>query len=52
MFYSKISEKVKDKIRKDMNIDGIIRIFVCINVVGMGVNFYGVNNIIYFNLFR
>lgn len=52
MFHSKSSEKVKDKIRKDMNTDGTIRIFVCTNAAGMGVNFHGVNNIIHFNLPR
>lgn len=45
------SEKVKDKIRKDMNTDGTIRILVCTNA-GMGVNFHGGNNIIHFNLPR
>lgn len=52
MFHSKSSEKVKDKIRKDMNTDGTIRIFVCTNAAGMGVNFHGGNNIIHFNLPR
>lgn len=35
-----------------MNTDGTIRIFVCTNAAGMGVNFHGVNNIIHFNLPR
>lgn len=52
MFHSKTSEKVKDKIRKDMNTDGTIRILVCTNAAGMGVNFHGGNNIIHFNLPR
>lgn len=40
MFYSKIDDEIKDKIREDMFDEGKIRIFICINVVGMGVNFY------------
>lgn len=52
MFHSKTSEKMKDKIRKDMNTDGTIRILVCTKAAGMGVNFHGVNNIIHFNLPR
>lgn len=52
MFHSKTSEKVKDKIRIDMNTDGTIRILVSTNAAGMGVNFHGVNSIIHFNLPR
>lgn len=52
MFHSKTSEKVKDKIRKDMNTDRTIRILVSTNAAGMGVNFHGVNSIIHFNLPR
>lgn len=36
----------------DMVEDGYIWILICINFVGMGVNFYGVNNIIYYGLLR
>lgn len=35
-----------------MNTDGTIRILVCTNAAGMGVNFHGGNNIIHFNLPR
>lgn len=52
MFHSKTNEKVKEKIRNDMTVDGDIRILICTNAAGMGVNFFGVHNIIHFNLPR
>lgn len=52
MYYSKILDIKKDEIWMDMVEDGYIRILICINFVGMGVNFYGVNNIIYYGLLR
>lgn len=52
MFYSKIDEKVKEIIFKDMSKDGNIRVLICINVVGMGVNFYNVYYVVYYKLFR
>lgn len=52
MYYSKVNEKLKEKIRVDMVVDGKIWIFICINFVGMGVNFFGLNNIVYYGLFR
>lgn len=40
MYYSKISDVIKEKICKDMfEVNGKIRVLICINVVGMGVNF-------------
>ncbi|VDI74705.1 Hypothetical predicted protein [Mytilus galloprovincialis] len=35
-----------------MTVDGEIRILICTNAAGMGVNFFGVHNIIHFNLPR
>lgn len=52
MYYSKILDNKKDDIWMDMVEDGYIWILICINFVGMGVNFYGVNNIIYYGLLR
>lgn len=52
MFHSKTSEKIKEKIRNDMILDGKIRILICTNSAGMGVNFYGVHNVIHFGLPR
>lgn len=52
MYYSKILDIKKDEIWMDMVEDGYIWILICINFVGMGVNFYGVNNIIYYGLLR
>lgn len=52
MYYSKILGNKKDEIWMDMVEDGYIWILICINFVGMGVNFYGVNNIIYYGLLR
>lgn len=44
---------MKDVIREDMEkIDGYIRVFIVISVVGMGVNYKSVNNIIYYGLFK
>lgn len=52
MYYSKILDNKKDDIWMDMVEDGYIWILICINFVRMGVNFYGVNNIIYYGLLR
>lgn len=52
MYHSKTNDKVKTKIRHDMTVDGKIRILVCTNAAGMGVNFYGLNNIIHYGLPR
>lgn len=52
MFLSKTSEKVKEKIRKDMSVDGIIRILICTNSAGIGVNFENLQNIIHYGLPR
>lgn len=35
-----------------MTVDGKIRILVCTNAAGMGVNFYGVNNVIHYGPLR
>lgn len=52
MYYSKILDIKKDEIWMDMVEDGYIWILICINFVGMGVNFYGVIYIIYYGLLR
>lgn len=39
MFHSKTKDNVKDKIRTDMATDGKIRVLICTNAAGMGVNF-------------
>ncbi|XP_033724869.1 ATP-dependent DNA helicase Q-like SIM [Pecten maximus] len=52
MYHSKTTEKVKEKIRNDLAVDGKIRILICTNSAGMGVNFYGLNNIIHYGLPR
>ena len=52
MFHSKTNDKVKDKIRNDMTIDGKIRLLICTNSAGMGVNFHGLHNIIHYGLPR
>ncbi|KAK3108745.1 hypothetical protein FSP39_014687 [Pinctada imbricata] len=52
MFHSKTSEDVKDLIRKDMSVDGKIRILVCTNAAGMGVNYYQVHNVVHYGLPR
>ena len=41
MYHSKTNEKVKEKIRDDMSSDGLIRVLICTNAAGMGVNFKG-----------
>lgn len=52
MFHSKTNDKIKEKIRNDMTINGKIRLLVCTNSAGMGVNFHGLHNIIHFGLPR
>lgn len=52
MFYSKIVEGKKEYIRFDMIKEGNIWILICMNLVGMGVNFYGVYNVIYYGFLR
>ncbi|XP_069136223.1 ATP-dependent DNA helicase RecQ-like [Argopecten irradians] len=52
MYHSKTNEKIKEEIRKDMAENGKIRILICTNSAGMGVNFYGVNDIIHYGLPR
>jgi hypothetical protein len=46
MFHSKTNDKIKEKIRNDMAVDGKIRLLICANSAGMRVNFYGLHNII------
>jgi superfamily II DNA/RNA helicase len=41
MFHSKTNDKIKEKIRNDMAVDGKIRLLICTNFAGMGVNFDG-----------
>lgn len=53
MFYLCIFENVKEIIREDMNDDnGNIRVLIVISVVGMGVNYKGVNNVVYYSFFK
>lgn len=49
MFHSKTTECIKEKIRNDMKDEkGVIRILICTNAAGMGVNFSGVYNVVHF----
>ena len=50
MYHSKTNEKVKEKIRDDMSSNGVIRVLICTNAAGMGVNFFGLNNVIHYGL--
>ena len=52
MYHSKTSDKVKENIREDMTTSGNIRVLICTNSAGMGVNFHGVNNIIHYGIPR
>lgn len=52
MYHSKTPDTKKDEIRMDMAEDGHIRILICTNSAGMGVNFHGANNIIHYGLPR
>ena len=48
MFHSSTVEEVKNTILEDMSVDGNIRILVCTNSAGMGVNFHQLHNIIHY----
>ena len=50
MYHSKTNEKVKEKNRDDMSSNGVIRVLICTNAAGMGVNFFGLNNVIHYGL--
>jgi ATP-dependent DNA helicase RecQ len=53
MYHSKTNDKIKDYIRSDMaQLDGKIRVLICTNSAGMGVNFVGVHNIVHYGLPR
>jgi ATP-dependent DNA helicase RecQ len=52
MFHSKTSYHIKEKIRKDMSVDGNIRVLICTNSAGMGVNFHNLHNIVHYGLPR
>ncbi|XP_061193817.1 ATP-dependent DNA helicase RecQ-like [Saccostrea echinata] len=52
MFHSKTDEKVKEIISEDMNKNGNIRILICTNAAGMGVNFYNAYHIVHYKLPR
>lgn len=52
MFHSKTVEGKKEQIRSDMTKEGKIRILICTNSAGMGVNFYGVHNVFQYGLQR
>lgn len=49
MYHSKTTEATKEKIRLDMGqTEGKIRILICTNAAGMGVNFKDINNVIHY----
>ncbi|XP_062570049.1 ATP-dependent helicase wrn-1-like [Saccostrea cucullata] len=49
MFHSKTTDCVKDKIRADMgNPNGQLRILICTNAAGMGVNYSDLYNVIHY----
>ena len=49
MFHSKTTDAVKDKIRSDMiNPCGKLRLLICTDAAGMGVNFSDVHNIVHY----
>lgn len=50
MFHSKTKESVKEEIRKDMSRNGIIRVLICTNSAGMGVNYSHLSNVIHYGL--
>ena len=52
MFHSKTNDKIKEKIRNDMAVDGKIRLLICTNSAGMGVHFDGLHNITHYGLPR
>lgn len=52
MFHSKTASSKKELIRSDMAKDGKIRVLICTNSAGMGVNYFGVNNIVHYGLPR
>lgn len=52
MFHSKTDEKVKEIISKDMSKDGNIRVLICTNAAGMGVNFHNVHHVVHYKLPR
>ncbi|XP_062574182.1 uncharacterized protein LOC134236018 [Saccostrea cucullata] len=52
MFHSKTVDSKKEEIRSDMTKEGKIRVLICTNSAGMGVNFHGVHNIIHYGLPR
>ncbi|XP_055957654.1 recQ-like DNA helicase blm-1 [Patella vulgata] len=53
MYHSETKDYVKASIREDMNLEnGNIRVLICTNVAGMGVNFRGVQQIIHYGLPR
>lgn len=52
MYHSKTNEKVKDYIRTDMAVDGKIRLLICTNSAGMGVNFFQLYNVVHYGLPR
>jgi ATP-dependent DNA helicase RecQ len=49
MYHSKTTEKTKESIRVDMgNPNGLIRVLICTNAAGMGVNFQNLSNIVHY----
>ena len=49
MFHSKTQDIVKERIKIDMSKEnGAIRVLICTNAAGMGVNFKGVHNVVHF----
>lgn len=50
MFHSKTKETLKEEIRKDMTQDGLIRVLICTNSAGMGVNYSFLRNVVHYGL--
>lgn len=49
MFHSKTTDSVKDKIRDDMNNpNGQLRVLICTNAAGMGVNYSELYNVVHY----
>jgi ATP-dependent DNA helicase RecQ len=49
MYHSKTDDVTKEKIRKDMEIEtGNVRVLICTNAAGMGVNYKALHNVIHY----
>ena len=53
MYHSQTNDRVKERIRSDMGEDdGDIRVLICTNAAGMGVNLKNVHNVVHYGLPR